>query len=65
MTTLTLTPDDVRALARAAGLTIKDDELAPLTERFNAARAHLASVPDDLLAPCEPAFVLPLTGAAS
>ena len=52
MTTLTLTPDDVRALARAAGLTIKDDELAPLTERFNAARAHLASVPDDLPTAC-------------
>jgi len=60
MTTLTLTVDDVRALARAAGLTIKDDEIGPLTERFNAARAHLASVPDELLAGCEPAFVLPL-----
>lgn len=65
MTTLTLTVDDVRALARAAGLIIKDDEIGPLTERFNAARAHLASVPDDLLAACEPAFVRPLPGAVS
>jgi hypothetical protein len=65
MTTLTLTADDVRALARAAGLSIKDDEIAPLTERFNAARAHLASVPDELLAACEPAFVLALPGARS
>jgi hypothetical protein len=65
MTSLTLTVDDVRTLARAAGLTIKDAEIGPLTERFNAARDHLASVPDELLAACEPAFVLPLPGARS
>jgi len=63
MTTLTL--EDVRALARAAGLTIKDDEIGPLTERFNATRAQLASVPDALLAESEPAFVLPLPGGTS
>ena len=61
----TLTVDDVRTLARAAGLTIKEDEIGSLTERFNAARAHLASVPDDLIASCEPAFVLALAGARS
>jgi hypothetical protein len=65
MTSLTLTVDDVRALARAAGITITDGEIGALTERFNAARAHLASVPDELLASCEPAFVLPLPGAPS
>jgi hypothetical protein len=61
----TLTVEDVRALARAAGLTIADDDIDRLTERFNAARAQLASVPAALLAESEPAFVLPLPGAAS
>lgn len=61
----TLTVEDVRALARAAGLTIEDDEIGPLTERFNATRAQLAGVPDELLADCEPAFVLPLPGKTS
>ena len=60
-----LTIDDVRALARAAGITIRDDEIGPLTDRFNAARAQLASVPDHLLSGLEPSFVLPLPGAAS
>jgi hypothetical protein len=63
MTTLTI--DDVRALARAAGLTIEGDDIGPLTERFNATRAQLAAVPDALLAGSEPAFVLPLPGATS
>ena len=61
----TLTVEDVRVLARAAGLTIKDDEIGPLTDRFNATRAQLAAVPDDLLAESEPAFVLPLPGGTS
>ena len=61
----TLTVEDVRVLAQAAGLTIKDDEIGPLTERFNATRAQLAAVPDELLAGCEPAFVLPLPGKTS
>ena len=55
-----LTVDDVRSMARAAGLTIRDDEIGPLTERFNAARSALAAVPDEWLSGCEPAFVLPL-----
>lgn len=63
MTTLTI--EDVRVLARSAGLTIEDDEIGPLTERLNATRAQLAAVPDDLLAEGEPAFVLPLPGEAS
>ena len=58
-----LTVDDVRALARAVGITIRDDEIGPLTERFNAARAQLAAVPEELLAGLEPTFVLPLPGA--
>jgi hypothetical protein len=61
----TLTVDDVRALARAAGLTIDEDQIGALTERFNAARAQLAAVPDELLAGAEPAFVLPLPGGRS
>ena len=61
----TLTVENVRVLARAAGLTIKDDEIGPLTERLNATRAQLASVPDELLAGSEPAFVLPLPGGTS
>jgi hypothetical protein len=60
-----LSVDDVRMMARAAGLVIRDDEIGPLTERFNATRALLASVPDELLAASEPAFVLPLPGGAS
>ena len=58
-----LSVDDIRALAGALGLAIRDDEIGPLTERFNAARAHLASIPDALIADCEPAFVLPLPGS--
>jgi hypothetical protein len=61
----TLTVEEVRVLAQAAGLTIKDDEIGPLTERFNATRAQLAAVPDELLAGCEPAFVVPLPGNTS
>jgi hypothetical protein len=61
----TLTVEEVRVLAQAAGLTINDDEIGPLTERFNATRAQLAAVPDELLAGCEPAFVLPLPGKTS
>lgn len=57
-----LTTDEVRALARAVGLTIRDTEIGPLTERFNAARAGLAAAPDELLAAFEPAFVQPLPG---
>jgi hypothetical protein len=60
-----LTVDDVRAMARAAGLTIRDDEIGPLADRFNATRAQLAAVPDEWLADSEPAFVLPLPGGAS
>ena len=59
------TVDEVRALARAQGITIRDDEIGPLTERFNAARAGLAAASDELLAAYEPAFVLPLTGGAA
>ena len=61
----TLTVDDIRAMARAAGLTIREDEIGPLTDRFNATRAQLAAVPDEWLADSEPAFVLPLPGGAS
>ena len=60
-----LTIDEVRALARAQGITIRDDELGPLTDRFNAARAGLATASDELLAGYEPAFVRPLPGGAS
>jgi hypothetical protein len=60
-----LTVEDVRVLARVAGLTIEEDEIGSLTERFNAARAQLAAVPDELLAASEPAFVLPLPGGTS
>ena len=63
MTALTI--DEVRALARAAGITIRDDDIGPLTERFHAARAQLSAVPDELLSDLDPAFVLPLPGATS
>ena len=56
-----LVADDVRALARLAGLTLRDDDAAAIAERLTATLALLAAVPDELLADVEPAFVLPMT----
>lgn len=41
-----LTPEDVRRLAAAIGLTIADEDLADVTFRLNAALDHLAALPD-------------------
>ncbi len=55
-----LVADDVRALARLAGLEVRDDDAGPIAERLSATLALLAAVPDELLADVEPAFVLPM-----
>jgi hypothetical protein len=49
-----LTPDEVRALALAAGLSLTDDDLAEVTHRVNAfvdALAPLAALPLDTVEP--------------
>jgi hypothetical protein len=49
-----LTPDEVRALALAAGLSLSDDDLAEVTHRVNAfvdALAPLAALPLDTVEP--------------
>jgi hypothetical protein len=56
-----LVADDVRALARLAGLEIRDEDAGPIAERLTATLALLAAVPDEILADVEPAFVLPMT----
>jgi hypothetical protein len=56
-----LVADDVAALARLAGLKIRDDDLATIAERLTTTLEMLAAVPDELLADVEPAFVLPMT----
>jgi hypothetical protein len=53
--------DDVRALARLAGLQVRDEDAAAIAERLTATLVLLAAVPDELLADVEPAFVLPMT----
>lgn len=55
-----LVADDVRALARLAGLEVRDGDAGPIAERLTATLALLAAVPDELLADVEPAFVLPM-----
>ena len=57
--------DDVRALARLAGLQVRDEDAGAIAERLTATLALLAAVPDDLLADVEPAFVLPMTTPAA
>jgi hypothetical protein len=49
-----LTPDHVRALATAAGLSLTDDDLAEVTHRVNAfveALAPLGGLPLDTVEP--------------
>jgi len=49
-----LSPDQVRALAAAAGLTLTDDDLAEVTHRVNAfveALAPLGGLPLDSVEP--------------
>jgi hypothetical protein len=49
-----LTPDEVRALALAAGLSLSDGDLAEVTHRVNAfvdALAPLAALPLDTVEP--------------
>ena len=49
-----LTPDQVRALAEAAGLSLRDDDLAEVTHRVNAfvdALTPLAALPLDTVEP--------------
>jgi hypothetical protein len=49
-----LTPDEVRAVALAAGLSLTDDDLAEVTHRVNAfvdALAPLAALPLDTVEP--------------
>ena len=58
---IALVADDVRALARLAGLEIRDEDARPIAERLTTTLALLAAVPDELLADVEPAFVLPMT----
>ena len=55
-----LVADDVRALARLAGLQVRDEDAGPIAARLTATLALLAAVPDELLAGVEPAFVLPM-----
>lgn len=57
---VTVTVDDVRTLAKLAGLDLAAEALPPLAERLAAVRGQLAAIPDDALAGIEPAFVLPL-----
>lgn len=59
-----LVADDVRTLARLAGLTVRDEDAGAIAERLTATLAMLAAVPDELLADVEPAFVLPMTTPA-
>jgi hypothetical protein len=56
-----LVADDVRALARLAGLQVRDEDAQAIAERLTATLALLAAVPDELLDDAEPAFVLPMT----
>jgi hypothetical protein len=60
-----LVADDVAALARLAGMPMRDDDAAAIAERLTATLALLAAVPDDVLADVEPAFVLPITTPAT
>lgn len=60
-----LVADDVRALARLAGLQVRDEDAGAIAERLTATLALLAAVPDELLADVEPAFVLPMTTPAA
>ena len=60
MTTITLSPADVRGLSRLAGLELPDEVLATIAERLATTLTQLAAVPDADLADVEPAFVLPL-----
>jgi hypothetical protein len=56
-----LVADDVRTLARLAGLPVRDEDAIAIAERLTATLALLAAVPDELLADVEPAFALPMT----
>jgi hypothetical protein len=60
-----LVADDVAALARLAGLEIRDDDLATIAGRLTTTLEMLAAVPDELLADVEPAFALPMTPPAA
>jgi hypothetical protein len=60
-----LVADDVRALARLAGLQVRDEDAGAIAERLTATLTLLAAVPDELLADVEPAFVLPMTTPAA
>lgn len=60
MNPITLSADDVRPLARLAGLAVPEETLAVIAERLAATLTQLAAVPDADLADVEPAFVLPL-----
>jgi len=59
MTASAVTVDDVRTLAKLAGLDLAPESLALLAERLAAVRSQLAAVPDAVLAGLEPAFILP------
>jgi hypothetical protein len=60
MTPSAVTVDEIRTLAKLAGLEVAPDALPLLAERISGVRAQLAAIPDAALAKVEPAFVLPL-----
>ena len=51
-----LSVEDIRTMARVAGLTVRDDEVAAIAERLSATLTVLAAVPDAVLCDLEPAF---------
>jgi hypothetical protein len=63
--TVTLGADDLRALARAAGLAPTQDELRTIAERLSGLLTQLEAVTEDELTGLEPSFVLPVTEARS
>ena len=62
MSRVSLTPVDVSALARAAGLPVRDDDLAEVTVRVNTFMDGLAALDDLDLASVQPMPVVPHPG---
>lgn len=65
MTATAVTVDDVRTLARLAGLDLAPESLALLAERLTAVRSQLAAVPDAALVGIEPTFIVPSSAGVS
>jgi hypothetical protein len=54
---VTLSVDNVRMLARVAGMNLRDEDVAPIAQRLNAILLELAAVSDAVLAGVEPEFL--------